>query len=169
MSFTVRLAEPRDIPAVGRITVDAYRGDGFLDAEDEYVEELADAARRIREAEVWVAAEGRGREVLGSVTYCLPGTPFAELARANEGEFRMLSVASAARRRGVAEALVAKCIERSRDLGHEAVVLCSMRQMATAHRLYVRLGFRRLPERDWSPVEGVDLLGFILPLDRPGT
>jgi ribosomal protein S18 acetylase RimI-like enzyme len=167
MSFTVRLAEPRDIPAVGRITVEAYRGDGFLDAEDEYVGELADAARRAREAEVWVAVDGR--EVLGSVTYCLPGSTFAELARDNEGEFRMLSVAEAARRRGVAEALVAKCIERSRDLGHEAVVLCSMRQMTTAHRLYDRLGFRRLPDRDWSPVEGVDLLGFILPLGRPGT
>jgi ribosomal protein S18 acetylase RimI-like enzyme len=167
MGFSIRLADPRDIPAVGRITVDAYRGDGFLDAEDEYVDELADAARRAREAEVWVAAEGQ--EVLGSVTYCSPGTVYAELARENEGEFRMLSVAPAARRRGVAEALVAKCIERSRDLGYQALVLCSMRQMTTAHRLYERLGFQRLPERDWSPAEGIDLLGFTLPLDRPGT
>ena len=43
-------------------------------------------------------------------------------------------------------------------------MLCSLREMATAHRLYERLGFRRLPERDWSPVEGIELLGFTLPL-----
>jgi hypothetical protein len=30
--------------------------------------------------------------------------------------------------------------------------------MAAAHRLYERLGFTRLPERDWSPLLGVDLL-----------
>ena len=76
----------------------------------------------------------------------------------------MLAVARAARRRGVAEALVARCVDRSRELGHDAVVICSMREMSTAHRLYERLGFRRLPERDWSPVPGIELLGFMLPL-----
>jgi ribosomal protein S18 acetylase RimI-like enzyme len=30
--------------------------------------------------------------------------------------------------------------------------------MTAAHRLYRRLGFTRLPERDWSPVPGTDLL-----------
>ena len=163
--FDVRLAEPADLPAVGRVTVAAYQGDGFIDAEDEYVGELGDAAKRAADAEVWVAAEDG--EVLGTVTFCRHGTPFAELARPNEGEFRMLAVAQEARRRGVAEALVAKCIERSRDLGYEAIVLCSMREMTTAHRLYERLGFTRLPERDWSPVEGVDLLAYRLRLPVP--
>jgi ribosomal protein S18 acetylase RimI-like enzyme len=30
--------------------------------------------------------------------------------------------------------------------------------MTAAQRLYERLGFTRLPERDWSPVPGIDLL-----------
>jgi hypothetical protein len=30
--------------------------------------------------------------------------------------------------------------------------------MTSAHRLYERLGFTRLPERDWSPMPGIDLL-----------
>jgi hypothetical protein len=30
--------------------------------------------------------------------------------------------------------------------------------MRSAHRLYERLGFTRLPERDWSPMPGTDLL-----------
>lgn len=162
MTFNVRRASEEELGAVGRITVEAYRDDGFLDDDADYLAELADAGRRAREAEVWVAVEGS--EVLGSVTFCSPGTTFAELSRDNEGEFRMLGVAQSARRRGVAEALVVRCVERSRELGYDALVLCSMREMTTAHRLYVRLGFERLPERDWSPVEGIELLGFTLPL-----
>ena len=50
---------------VGRLTAEAYVGDGLMDAEDGYVEQLVDAARRAREAEVWVAVEGD--RVLGTV------------------------------------------------------------------------------------------------------
>jgi hypothetical protein len=32
--------------------------------------------------------------------------------------------------------------------------------MHAAHRLYERLGFTRLPALDWSPSEGVQLLGY---------
>jgi ribosomal protein S18 acetylase RimI-like enzyme len=162
MDFTLRRATHQDLDAVGRITVEAYRDGGFIGAEDDYLHELADASSRARDAELWVAVDATG--VLGSVTYCLPGTAFAELSAEDEGEFRMLSVASGARRRGVAEALVLHCIERSRNLGHRAVVLCSMRQMSTAHRLYQRLGFQRLPERDWSPERDIELLAFRLEL-----
>ncbi len=163
MGFDVRPATAADLEPVGRITVQAYTDDGLLHADADYVAELADAARRAGQAELWVAVDGD--EVVGSVTFCPEGSAFAELARGGEGEFRMLGVAPSARRRGIAEALVVRCVERSRELGYAALVLCSMREMATAHRLYERLGFRRLPERDWSPVEGIDLLAFILPLE----
>jgi hypothetical protein len=36
--------------------------------------------------------------------------------------------------------------------------------MATAQRLYERMGFRRDPEQDWAPVPGKVLLGYILDL-----
>ena len=44
------------------------------------------------------------------------------------------------------------------------MVLSSSTTMHTAHRLYERLGFTRLPERDWSPVAGVQLVAYRLPL-----
>jgi hypothetical protein len=49
------------------------------------------------------------------------------------------------------------------------VVLSSLPVQRDAHRIYERLGFVRLPERDWSPHDGVDLLAFRLDLttDRP--
>lgn len=158
MEFSVRRAAESELADVGRITVEAYRDDGFLAEDHDYLDELADAGIRARDAEVWVAVDDSG--VLGSVTFCPVGSPFAEVAEAGEGEFRMLGVARRARRRGIGEALVRRCVERSEELGYDAVVMSSMAEMATAHRVYERLGFRRLPERDWSPVEGVDLLAF---------
>jgi hypothetical protein len=36
--------------------------------------------------------------------------------------------------------------------------------MTAAHRLYTRLGFVRLPTRDWEPVPGISLRAFGLAL-----
>jgi hypothetical protein len=36
--------------------------------------------------------------------------------------------------------------------------------MASAQRLYERLGFRRDPGNDWSPAPGISLLAFVLDL-----
>ena len=38
----------------------------------------------------------------------------------------------------------------------------SLPEMRAAHRIYERLGFRRAPERDWSPVPGVRLVSFAI-------
>jgi hypothetical protein len=43
-------------------------------------------------------------------------------------------------------------------------MLSSLAAQAPAHRIYERLGFRRLPERDWTPYPGVDLMAFRLEL-----
>lgn len=66
----------------------------------------------------------------------------------------------AARRRGVGEALVTAVLQRANEIGAHRVVLCSTEEMCVAHRLYARLGFARLPERDWQPVPGMTLLAF---------
>ncbi|MEZ5097242.1 MAG: hypothetical protein R2731_14750 [Nocardioides sp.] len=53
--------------------------------------------------------------------------------------------------------------------GHHGVVLSSLADMTAAHRVYERYGFRRLPERDWSPLPGVQLIAYGVELDRePG-
>jgi ribosomal protein S18 acetylase RimI-like enzyme len=38
--------------------------------------------------------------------------------------------------------------------------------MTAAQRLYERLGFTRLPERDWSPAPGVGLIVYSRELER---
>lgn len=162
MELVVRKARPAEYEAVGQVTVDAYVSSGHIHASDFYAAHLRDAETRARDAELLVA-ELDGA-VVGTVTFCPQGSPFAEVAGPGEGEFRMLAVAPAGRRQGVAEALVRACLDRSRALGYGAVVLSTMPVQVEAQRVYERLGFRRTPENDWSPAPGVQLIGFRLDL-----
>lgn len=164
----VRRARPAEYDVVGRLTLAAYEADGLVGtpdgAEDFYVAMLLDAARRDREAEVWVAADGAGT-LLGTVTWCPEGSAWREVtARRDQAEFRMLAVDPAARRRGVARALVEACLARARDDGAREVLLSSLPQMTAAHGLYRDLGFVRAPELDHSPAPTVHLWAFRLVL-----
>ncbi len=162
MPLEVRLARPAEHEAVGRLTLHAYVASGILTEDDFYAEHLVDAAGRAADGEVYVAdLDG---VVVGTVTFCPEGSPLRELAAPGEAEFRMLAVSPSARRQGVAEALVRRVIDRAGELGSTAVVLSSQPVQQDAHRLYERLGFRRTPDKDWSPAPGIDLLGFRLPL-----
>ena len=160
----VRPARAEELDAVGKLTVAAYVADG-MDLGDSYIKVLADAARRARDADLLVAVDADDR-LLGTVTVCEPGTPWAEVSRPGELEFRMLAVTPAARGRGVGERLTRAVVDRARERGAHRVVLCSSDYMDVAHRLYRRLGFTRLPCRDWQPVPGMQLLAFALELDR---
>ena len=154
----LRRATPDDLEVVGELTIAAYE-EFMTGAEDGYREQLRDAERRFREAELWVAVVDG--DVVGTVTYCPPGSPWRELARADtDGEFRMLAVGPTARGRGVGLALAQLCEKRARTQGASRLVLSSLPQMTSAHRIYARLGLTRLPEHDWDPVPGVHLIAF---------
>ena len=162
----VREAEPGEFTAVGWLTELAYRADGHLDDEPDYAATLRDAASRASQAELLVAADHDGGDVLGTVTYCPVGSPLRELAvHADQAEFRMLAVDPAARGRGVGRLLVQSCLDRARRESARELVICSMPSMASAHRLYGSLGFARAPDLDWRPVPAVWLQGFRLVLD----
>jgi ribosomal protein S18 acetylase RimI-like enzyme len=162
----IRRAVPEDLVAVGEVTVTAYAD--FTEGEaDGYVRHLRDAGARDREAEVWVATPDDSEEILGSVTICPPGSPWREISRPDEGEFRMLSVAPRAQGAGVGGRLLAYVVEHFRREGARAVVMSTLPEMAAAHRIYERAGFVRDPGRDWSPLDGVQLIAYRLDLDAP--
>jgi ribosomal protein S18 acetylase RimI-like enzyme len=161
----VRLAEPAELSAVGELTVAAYRADEFLDEDDDYAAILRDTASRHDKATLLVADDEAGG-LLGTVTFCLAGTEYAQVAGPGEAEFRMLAVAPEARGKGVGERLTRECIRLAEEAGCTAVTLSSLPVMQDAHRLYGRLGFARDPARDWEPFEGLLLLGYTLDLDR---
>jgi GNAT superfamily N-acetyltransferase len=156
----IRPARPDEHDALGALCVAAYRAEGL--GSPHYDAVLRDVAARAEAAEVLVAADGDG--VLGTVTLVLDGGPMREISAGDEGEFRMLAVDPAARGRGAGAALVEACAARARDRGRRALVASSQDRMLRAHALYRRLGFVREPDRDWSPIPGVELIVFTLAL-----
>ncbi|MEZ5090848.1 MAG: GNAT family N-acetyltransferase, partial [Micropruina sp.] len=113
----VRRVRPEEYAAVGELTVAAYLHDGLLNADNgsagHYTSLLRDTAARDGQAEVWVAVDDRDH-LLGTVTWCPPGSPWREVAhRDDQAEFRMLAVPPANRRRGAARALAEACVNRA--------------------------------------------------------
>jgi ribosomal protein S18 acetylase RimI-like enzyme len=152
---TVEVATPEEYARIGELTVDGYVGDGL--APEKYLPRLADVAGRAQFAEILVAREPDGR-IVGAVAFVLSGEFGEVLESDDEAAFRMLVVDPAARGRGIGELLVLGCLDRARAAGKRRMVLSTDVRMAAAHRLYERLGFTRLPERDWSPLPGVELI-----------
>jgi ribosomal protein S18 acetylase RimI-like enzyme len=76
----------------------------------------------------------------------------------------MLAVDPSAQGRGVGAALLARVLDASRGRGKTGVVCSSRPEMRAAHRVYESAGFRRAPQRDWSPTAGVRLLAFVTAL-----
>jgi ribosomal protein S18 acetylase RimI-like enzyme len=152
-TIDVRLARPEEYDAIGTLTTDIYVGGGFIAAASPYAAELADTAARAAVGDVLVA-EIDGA-LVGSVTVARSGTSLAPIAAADELEFRMLAVAKTARGKGIGTTLVRHVLDLAAAEGLRAVVLSTMTPMVEARRLYERLGFERVPERDWEVVAGV--------------
>ena len=164
----VRLAREDEYVAAGVLTVAAYDAHDYLTKPDgtydqRYADWLVDAASRGRDGDLLVAVDGN--DLLGTATWCPPGSRYRELAtQDHQGEFRTLAVSPEARGRGVGTAIITDCLRRAESLGLTEVLLCSLQEMTPAHRLYESFGFGRRPELDWSPVEGVDLWAVSMPL-----
>ncbi|MDH6116434.1 ribosomal protein S18 acetylase RimI-like enzyme [Kitasatospora sp. GAS204A] len=163
MDILIRTATAADLDPAGALTVEAFVGDGHTQPGTPYVPLLADAHRRATEAELLVAVDpadlsaGPTGRVLGCVTFAVGGTEWADIATPEEGEIRMLAASPAARGRGVGEALVRTCVQRSLDLGLTGMAFSTRPGMKAAHRIYERVGFRRAPERDWYPRPEIEL------------
>ena len=151
----VEPALPADHQRIGELTVRVYSDGGY--GAPEYVPTLADVAGRAALSRLLVARDARG-VVVGSVALVLDGVLGEVLTSPQEAGFRMLVVDPAARGHGVGELLVRSCLEQATAAGKTAMVISTEPTMSAAHRIYERLGFTRLPERDWSPHPGVDLL-----------
>ncbi len=159
----VRRVHADEHDRAGRLVVAAYCALPGGHVSDGYSAALADVKSRSAEAEVLVAVDKEA--LLGCVTFVPEaGNRWAEQLEEGEASIRMLGVDPAFQGRGAGWALVGACIDQARAKGRRAVFLHSTPAMTAAHRLYLRAGFTRLPERDWLPVPEVQLLAFGLAL-----
>ncbi len=119
---------------------------------DEYFRSLRDliAAR----PHVRTAVAEQGRQIVGAVALIADGDKTDVENPDRWASVRALAVHPATRRRGIGQRLVGWCIGEARQ--HEAPAIClhSGIFQTTAHRLYERLGFKRMPERDLDATTG---------------
>jgi len=157
-AMEIRVARPAELEEVGRLTVEAYVADEQIAADHFYTSVLADTTDRAANAELYVAVVDDA--IVGTVTFCPPGSTYREVSGEGQGEFRMLGVSVAARGRGVARALVDRCFERCRSLGLGELVLCTMDGMTAARALYESMGFVRDHDLDFRPEPDVELIAY---------
>jgi ribosomal protein S18 acetylase RimI-like enzyme len=149
-SFLIRPARPEEYEALGKLLVAAFHSLPQPMPEG-YEEELRDVADRAGAACQLVAATPAG-ELLGTVTY-VPGpeSRYSQELEAGEAGIRMLGVDPARHGQGIGRALTEACIERARAGGRLRVRLYTGTWMLAAQHVYERLGFHRVPERDYPP------------------
>jgi GNAT superfamily N-acetyltransferase len=152
----IRDAHPEEYAEVGALTVAAYEGL----VTDGYREVLRDVPLRAAESAVMVGELGGA--IAGTVTLVPPTA--AERWRNSDqpdvGTIRMMGVAPKFRGRGVGSALVAACIDRSRDVGWRELALVTTADMRSALPIYLAAGFVRDQAIDKIVNDDMLLLGY---------
>jgi ribosomal protein S18 acetylase RimI-like enzyme len=168
-TFLIRPVRPEEHETLGDLTVAAYHAIPYvMPHQDIYDVQLRDVARRATTSCVLAAVSPAG-ELLGGVTYVSgPDDPYSEELREGEAGIRMLAVDPARQGRGVGRALTAACLDRARSEGRRRMILHTGTWMPAAIHLYEQLGFSRVPEIDFAPAPGIELMGYALDLTKSG-
>lgn len=160
----VRDALPGELAEVGEIRVAAYRTGGHMSPDSGYAPVLR-ALGSTGDGTVLVAVDGQddGR-IFGTVMLQHWADGGQLVTSRDEAEVRALAVSPEGQGRGTGRALLLAAIERAERAGVRNLVLLTQPDMRAAQHLYQQAGFRRLPDRDWSPRPGVTLLAYGLQL-----
>jgi ribosomal protein S18 acetylase RimI-like enzyme len=145
----IRTARPAELDEIGDIRVAAYQADGFLTPASTYAAILHDLGRD-GTGDVLVALSDDG-QLLGTVMLEHWPNQGGALHGPGEAEIRALAVSPAARGQGTGQALLDAIISHAEAAGVTHLVLATLPAMRTAHHMYAKAGFVRLPERDWVP------------------
>jgi ribosomal protein S18 acetylase RimI-like enzyme len=181
----IREARPDELAAVGELRVSAYVDGGFLSPDSGYVPRLralgthedgsvlvavaADAADGQSAARQSAARDAAGptagaAPIVGTIMLVSWPHTGQVVTGPDEAEIRALAVAPGTQGQGIGRALLGAVLQRATRQGARALVLSTQPEMRAAHRLYEKAGFTRLPDRDWSPESGIELLVYGLAL-----
>ncbi|MBR8745101.1 GNAT family N-acetyltransferase [Nocardiopsis sp. MG754419] len=160
----VRDARPEEKAAVADLRAEAYHAQRLLEINPAYESTLR-ALGVDGTGDVLVVEEDGA--LIGTVMLIRPGARSEVAAGPDDVEVRAFAVAPGHQGRGVGRALMKALTARALEWGARRLVLSTRPEMRAAQRLYTTMGFVRTPERDWSPVPGLDLLTYQLPLEVP--
>lgn len=165
-NLQIRDANINDRDAIQSVTLAAYEqyapvmGDMWKFYQDSIVKTLAD----VTPAEQIVAETSAG--VIGTALLFPTGSLFGDSVILAFPEIRLLAVDPAARGQGIGQALMQECIQRARQAGVAALTLHTTDMMSVAQSMYVRMGFVRAPELDFSPAPGYLVKGYRFDLNN---
>ncbi len=166
-TIQIRRVRPEEYDAVGAMVRAAYASDYTLN--DEYLAEIEDVAGRDEVSEVLVAVDRGTGDLLGTITVPRRGERLIDDTAENEFDVRLLGVSRAARGRGVGQAIMRHAADVARSRGLDRVVLHTGEQMLAAQRLYERMGFVQIPEREFTierDIGPLRILSYGLDVDR---
>jgi ribosomal protein S18 acetylase RimI-like enzyme len=162
-SFHIRDARDDEREAIRDVTLTAYEEYAavmprlFWDGYKRQLLVTLDGERPVER----IVAEREGT-IIGSVLLYPP------MANAYSGvsvgvgwpEVRLLAVSPGARGQGVGTALMDECERRARRAEATMLGLHTMEMMQVAIGMYERRGFKRVPELDFCPTQGVLVKGY---------
>lgn len=152
--------------------VDVYSSlEGFPSQleQPDYYATLINVGRLNEDADTRVlVAVSSAKGLVGGVVY------FSDMSRYGSGGtatreknasgIRLLCVDPESRGMGVGKALTDACIQLAKDHGHSQVILHTTQAMQVAWRMYLKMGFERSADLDFSPQENFTVYGFRLGL-----
>lgn len=148
VDLVLRPAELADAENIGELTAQSYVAGGHLSATSPYAAVLRDVVPRLNET--LVISDARRNEVVAAIAALPHGHAMAEATEPGEWEFRYLAVDPDFWGRGLGQRLVAAVEERARSAYADRLVLRVIDTNPRAQQLYEHLGYRHLPERDFT-------------------
>ena len=146
--LTLRPARSADADILGELTTQAYIAGGHLSPDSPYVDVLRDVVPRLDET--LVITDVHGDRVIAAITALPHGHVMAEATEPGEWEFRYLAVDPDFWGRGLGQRLIAVVEGRAKAAGAPRLVLRVIHTNPRAQALYEHLGYRHLPERDFT-------------------
>ena len=145
MPIITRSALPAEYDRVAQVTRASFLAGpyGHVHANPERERFELDVAARATWGAVIVALDGD--EIVGATSLLRASTPKARLAVEGDAEIRLLAVDPAVQGSGIGEALVRASIDEAKSWGVKRVVLDTGSLNERAQRLYLRVGFQRMP------------------------
>lgn len=169
--FTIEIAQTDDFDRIGKLLVRVYSSlDGFPkpDEQPHYYRMLLHVGdlTLVPTTEILVAKDSNGN-IIGAVVFFSDmkhyGSGGTAVHEKNACGFRLLAVDPDTRGLGIGKALSKACIERTRNLRKEKIVIHSTEAMKDAWGMYERLGFQRALDLDFMQQE-LKVYGFRLKL-----
>ena len=153
LSFAIRTAHEDEYETVGEVTYLGFgHGEpGARQPDETRLRLLRDAGARAEAGDLLVAANASDGRIVGTASLLRAGSALIRQSQDGEAELRLLAVLPEARRRGIGEALLRESLQRARAWGAPALILDTGPWNERSQRLYRRLGFERLPDRETKP------------------